>query len=165
MSGKRYGSESEAPIVPFELNVRHEDPETGREESRWHEFNARPRTDAGGLLALSSTSTGTEQVGVVLRLMNRILLNSDGVPSQWEATVLPVPDDAPEDYEPKFRGPDGVLYPMAEAKRFEEHNAGSSRRRLMSLIEGEYTSVDTTDLTAVLQDMIGSAAGRPTTAR
>ncbi len=63
----------------------------------------------------------------------------------------------------KFRGPDGKLYPMAEAEQFLKPEAGSSRRRWRALMEDdEDVVVDGDALSKLFEWLVGLAAGRPT---
>jgi hypothetical protein len=166
MSGKRYGRLRAEPIalVDFELQAMRED-STGEPREEWHEFTARPQSDAGDLAALSATGDdGLAQMNIVVKMIKKMVINSDGVPEQWQPTELDAPDPLPEDYEPKFRGPDGELYPMDQAIKFTEPAKGSSRRRLMHLLFEDEATVDINDLSEMLKDMMGKASGRPTTA-
>jgi hypothetical protein len=166
MSGKRYGRLRAEPIalVDFELQAMRED-STGEPREEWHEFTARPQSDAGDLAALSATGDdGLAQMNIVVKMIKKMVINSDGVPEQWQPTELTAPDPLPEDYEPKFRGPDGQLYPMDQAVKFTDPGVGSSRRRLMHLLFEDEATVDINDLSEMLKDMMGKAAGRPTTA-
>jgi hypothetical protein len=63
----------------------------------------------------------------------------------------------------KFRGPDGQLYPLAEAERFLKPEAGSSRRRWRALMEeDDDAEVDGEALGKLFEWLVGLAAGRPT---
>jgi hypothetical protein len=166
MSGKRYGKlrAEPIPLVDFELQAMRENG-AGEPQEEWHEFTARPQSDAGDLAALSATGDdGLAQMNVVVRMIKKMVINSDGVPEQWQPTELNAPDPLPEDYEPKFRGPDGNIYPMDQAVKFTEPHKGSSRRRLMHLLYEDEATVDINDLSEMLKDMMGKASGRPTTA-
>lgn len=166
MSGKRYGKSRErVALVDFELQAMRED-DHGEPHEEWHAFTARPNSDAGDLAELSASgSDGMAQMNVVVRMIKKMIINSDGVPAQWEPIELNAPDPLPEDYEPKFRGPDGELYPMDQAIKFTEVSKGSSRRRLLHLLYVDEATVDINDLAEMLKDMMGAASGRPTTAQ
>lgn len=122
-----------AERVPFEFTVlRDEEPET-------HEFRAKVIIDASGLAHMFHANQESPERSLVglFRIIARLIDNKDGVPAQWEPTPLPLPKEVKEAEEAqlKFRGPDGEIYPMAEAVQFTAFEAGSSRRRWLHLME------------------------------
>lgn len=160
MAGKRYHAQNPAEIakVPFELEVWRDG------ASEIHEFTARPQADAGSAMTFSlSGEDGERKARAVFRMMSKMLSNDDGVPSQWAPSVLPKPKNAGASYVPKFRGPDGKLYPMDQAGRFTDPAAGSSRRRWDYLMfEDADVTVDIGVISQILEDLIGEAADLPT---
>ncbi len=148
-----------APRETFEFTVlRDEEPET-------HTFNAVCQTDAAALaLMLSSVEKHPERSMIGLfRMIAKMLDNKDGTPSKWQPTPLPTPEDATEDHETKFRGPDGALYTMDQAARFSPFEAGSSRRRWLYLMEDDdEVIVDADDLVKLFEWLVSVAARRPT---
>lgn len=159
---KTYGPDTvpEVPRIPFDLRAIHEDPETGKRTVRTHHFMAAPDPSAGDFLrfALAAEQGGGALLIVLRDILPRMIVNDDGVPAGWEYRALPKVfqpigiqtavgepghlnevdvlgafDETPEPVE-NFRGPDGQIYPEPERKRFEEFDAGSSRRRLAQLM-------------------------------
>jgi hypothetical protein len=162
MSGKRYRSLNPATIdpVPFELEVYRDG------VSEIHEFTARPNIDIGPMLKVAQDLNDVAKMApIVIRTMSKMLDNTDGVPLDWEVVPLEKPGNAGPNWEPKFRGPDGKLYPMDKATRFTAVTAGSSRRRWAYLMyEDDGASVDLATMMEIMQDMISVAANRPTPA-
>jgi hypothetical protein len=182
---RTYGPDTvpEVPSIPFSLNVIRES-DDGARQIETHHFTARPDPSAGDFtrFAMAQSSENGGDLLLVLRdVMARMIANDDGVPLQWEYHELPPGVKAPtaevavtgtfEDslaapVEPNFRGPDGQIYPASERKRFEEFDAGSSRRRLHHLMfESTTAKVHVDTVTEIMKDLFGSAAGRPTIAR
>jgi hypothetical protein len=165
MMVKRYHSvnPAELPTVEFELAVWRD----GLEEI--HHFTARPQTDAGAMIEFSrSSNDGERQARAVFRMMSKMLINTDGVPSQWVPTIVDKPKNAGADYQPKFRAPgapagDGKLHPMSEAGKWTDPAKGSSRRRWDNLMfEDQDITVDIGVVSEILTDLAGDAAGLPT---
>jgi hypothetical protein len=176
---KTYGPDTvpEIPTVPFSLNVIHEDPASGTREIRTHDFTGRPDPSAGDYhrFALASKEGGAGLMIVLADILPRLVANDDGVPFGWEYKALPgkvVADpkaavfgtyEEPE--EEQFRGPDGVIYPVTERKRFEEFDAGSSRRRLYNVMfEDANAKVSTQIVGDIMKDLFEAAGERPTRA-
>lgn len=132
-------------------------------------------------------------VDAIFEMKNAIrsmLDDEDGTPADWSPTVLPaearVPsnelvgwpseedgdaqavaghleDDDDEERPAQFVGPDGVVYPMSDAGKFEEFSAGSSRRRWIELMDGDNNlTVSAKTISKVWRWLIGEAADRPT---
>jgi hypothetical protein len=160
MAGKRYHAQnpSEIPLWPFELVVWRD----GQEEV--HEFTARPQADAGAtLMFTTSGEDGERKAQAVFRMMSRMLRNDDGVPDQWVPEPMERPKNAGANWLPKFRGPDGKLYPMDKAAQFTDPTKGSSRRRWnWMMFEDDAVTVDIGVIGKILEDLIEEAAGRPT---
>jgi hypothetical protein len=163
MTVKRYGGGSKTAQrldqpVEFELELlRFDDPEV-------HTFHAVRKADT--LLAARFMSVADDDPGAVLRLVTKLISkmldNSDGVPVQWSPDVLPKPKNAGPKYEPKFRGPDGKLHPVADAGKFLEFAAGSSRRRWEALVIDEDATVELEALAEIARDLISATTDRPT---
>lgn len=180
---KTYGPETvpEVPEIPFDLRAVHEDPQTGRKEIRTHHFIAKPDPSAGDYyrFALAANSDNGGDLLIVLSdILPRMISNEDGVPFQWEFKALPSGVAAPQEpgeevavlgaYSDElvtvetvnFRGPDGQIYPEPERKRFEEFEAGSSRRRLHALMfTDENVKVEIQTVAEIMKDLF-SAAGK-----
>jgi len=142
-----------------------------------HSFNAVGRTDIGSLVftLVSATTKPEDALSGMMRMIAKMLDNRDGTPAKWRPTPLPLPgkeDRVPsgtdsedldeEEAVVKFRAPNGALLPMAEAGRFTEFNAGSSRRRWLELMQDDELTVDAEPLTKLFEWLVGLAAGRPT---
>jgi len=136
------------------------------DEPEEHQFRARVVTDIGSLLVALNASrrdnTGKAVQGAAL-IIARMLDNKDGTPARWSPEPLDPPEDAAEDWEAKFRAPDGNTWPMGEAEKFTRFEAGSSRRRWLYLMEeDDEVVVDAKDLMALMEWLVRMAAGRPT---
>lgn len=164
MAGKRYGGGAKAAqrldqAHQWELEVLRFD------EEEVHEFTTVRKVDT--LLAAQFMNIGEDDAGRLLRVIGKLigktLDNADGVPVQWAAVALPKPKNAKAGYEPKFRGPDGKLYPMDQAVKFEEIGQGSSRRRWEALLVDEDATTALDSLAEITKDLIEvSTGGRPT---
>lgn len=183
---KTYGPEQprEIPEVPFSLRVEHEDPATSERTIRIHDFIGKPDPSSGDYARFSLAGDSPDSSAMMRCLMDilpRMIANNDGVPAQWEYEELPtgargtgvqaaggevgvIVTDLPE-REPRFRGPDGQIYPASERKRFEDFDAGSSRRRLYNLMFVDPDArVQMSTVTEIMKDLFAEAAGRPTSA-
>lgn len=134
------------------------------DDEETHDFTAVRKADA--LLAARFMGFTDDQAGELLRLcgllVGKTLDNSDGVPVQWTPEPLPKPRNAGVRYEPKFRGPDGELYPMSHAEKFTEFSAGSSRRRWQALLADNEFTCDMEVFVEIVKDLIEAGAGSPT---
>lgn len=174
------GTVPEVPRVPFDLRAVHEDPQTGERTIRTHHFMAAPDPSAGDFhrFALASEQGGGALLICLGQILPRMIVNEDGVPLQWKYEELPpgtrptlraggeTPGDAlevlgtmdDEEPEPNFRGPDGQIYPASERKRFEEFDAGSSRRRLYALMfEDDTVKVEMQTVAEIMKDLFAMA--------
>jgi hypothetical protein len=185
---KTYGPDTvpEIPEIPFALRAVHEDPQTGKREIRTHQFIAKPDPSAGDFYrfaraASSKENSGGELLIVLSDILPRMIANDDGVPFQWEYRELPqgveiqagpssdvaVLGTLEEELEPipNFRGPDGQIYPEPERKRFEEFEAGSSRRRLHALMfTDENVKVEMQTVAEIMKDLFAAAGKGRTSA-
>jgi hypothetical protein len=161
--GKTYESINQATVqrLPFNIKVfRNGLPEI-------HGFTAAPVMDLGSvLLYLRGDEDSAGQA--MLRLVTVNLDDSDGVPADWQPTMLPKPKSAGADWVPKFRAPgaphgDGKLHTMDQAHRWTDRDAGSSRRRWNYLMFEDPGVVVTIEvLREVIEDLMAAAAGHPT---
>lgn len=180
----------DAAPVEFTFYVLRDD------EPEGHTFKARPQAHAGDLLKLltadDSEEGGERAFRALVSTIAKSMVNKDGVPAQWSPDELPrveradppaygydqwpsgeprtrVPDDEPDEREPSYRGPDGVIYPLSDAKqlaRFTDPQAGSSRRRWLHLMNNDDECTVTLDsMLDLAKDLIAAAAGRPTSGR
>lgn len=186
---KTYGPDTvpEVSRIDFDLRAIHEDPTTGKKEIRTHHFEAAPDPSAGDFhrFALASKKGGGDLLIVLGDILPRMIVNDDGVPAQWKYEELPpkvvrdeLPGPAPTQLQrtnegalvlgtmddgepvPHFRGPDGQIYPEPERKRFEEFEAGSSRRRLYHLMfVDENVKVEMKYVAEIMKDLF-EAAGK-----
>lgn len=171
---KTYGPDTvpEVPEIPFSLNVVHEDPASSKKELRTHEFIAKPDPSSGDFyrFALASTSEGGGELLIVLaEILPRMIDDSDGTPFKWvfkPRTSRPTkPGDPDADVVVTFRGPDGEIYPEVERKRFEEFDAGSSRRRLHHLMfTDENAKVKIQTVAEIMKDLFAAAGKGPSSA-
>jgi hypothetical protein len=187
MMPKTYGPDTvpEVPKIEFDLRAIHENPETSEKTIKTHHFTAAPDPGAGDFhrFALASQKGGGDLLIVLGDIMPRMIVNDDGVPAQWKYKELPakvvrreVPGSAPDDSTghglavlgtmddgepvPHFRGPDGQIYPEPDRKRFEEFEAGSSRRRLYNLMfEDVNVKVHMQTVAEIMKDLF-EAAGK-----
>jgi hypothetical protein len=160
---KRYGGgsvQAQRLDTPYEFELeglRYDDPEV-------HSFTAVRKADT--LLAGKFMNLSDDQAGRLLRLctllVGKTLDNKDGVPVQWAPDPLPKPKDAGDDWEPKFRGPDGKLHPMHQAEKYTAFAAGSSRRRWAALVEDEEFTAEMETLAEIVKDLISRSTGTPT---
>ena len=160
MTKKRYApknSGASAPVHEFEFAFLRD----GVEEV--HEFAARPRfgwketAGAISLMGVMDGKTGHGELGYAVRyldgILRRSLVNDDGTPEKWTATVVdghftdPAGDHVPEE-----------LLPLVEA-----FDAGSSRRRWVHLMtRDDDVTVEQGQLMELFDDLMTVAADRPT---
>jgi hypothetical protein len=186
---KTYGPDTvpEVPKIEFDLRAIHENPETSEKTIKTHHFTAAPDPGAGDFhrFALASQKGGGDLLIVLGDIMPRMIVNDDGVPAQWKYKELPakvvrneLPTASPTELQrtgegalvlgtmddgdpvPHFRGPDGQIYPEPDRKRFEEFEAGSSRRRLYNLMfEDVNVKVHMQTVAEIMKDLF-EAAGK-----
>lgn len=163
MAGKRYHAQnpSELQPHPFEIEVyRGALPEV-------HEFVARPNAELGPLIRMYKViDDAMASAEIALKILVKQMDDQDGTPLDWEPKPLKKPGNAGENWEPKFRGPDGKLHTMDKAPGFLDPAKGSSRRRWQRLmLEDDGVSVDANVLMEIMQDLVSAAMGaRPTPA-
>jgi hypothetical protein len=160
---KTYTSLNQAtvPRLPFNLEVfRNGSPEV-------HGFTAAPVMDLGSVL-MFMRGHEDEMGQALLRLMLVNLVDDDGVPADWSVQMTERPKNAGADWQPKFRAPgppagDGRLHSMADAARYTDPNAGSSRRRWSHLMfEDDGVIVSAEVILEIMKDLMAQAAGLPT---
>jgi hypothetical protein len=153
--GKVYDMDDEGDVatIPFNVVVRRR----GAKET--HSFLARPVQDIGSALAFAS-GDGSKMARAAVKLLARMLVDDDGVPSAWEFLALAADTANPF---PSFAGPDGQRYPLGRAGEFTDVAAGSSRRRWNYLFyEDEDVTIRADVLVRIVQDMVEASAGIPT---
>lgn len=166
MSGKRYGTLRAEPIEPvdFELLAHGED-DDGNPVPVWHQFTARPQTDAGDLAAFAfAGDDGNRLMSVLIKLIRKMVINNDGISEKWTAEPVERPENAGPDYVEKFRAPNGKLMAMDHAGDFADPALGSSRRRMLHLLLESDEVVEMEDLSEIVKDLMSIAAARPITA-
>jgi hypothetical protein len=166
MSGKRYGTLRTEPIEPvdFELLAHGED-EDGNPVPIWHQFTARPQTDAGDLAAFAfAGDDGSRLMSVLIKLIRKMVVNNDGISEKWTGEPLERPENAGADWVEKFRAPDGTLMTMDRLAEFSDPSLGSSRRRMLHLLMESDEVVEMEDLSEIVKDLMSIAAARPITA-
>jgi hypothetical protein len=144
------------------------------DEPEDHRFVARGVLDTASLSAtLQAARVAPEQaLGGIMRMIVKMLDNSDGTPARWQPTpwTEPLPgrdddgfvtdDDEDERY---FKGPDGQPITAEQVEKLQLFESGSSRRRWRYLIdEDDELVVDTKAIMQLFEWMVGLAAGRPT---
>ena len=110
-------------------------------------------------------------IGSMTRMLAKQMDNKDGmVKASWKLQHLPKPVDLDADeeaeWEPQYRGPDGVIYPVSDtatlAKWEDQANWTTKRRWLHLMTENDDAIVDLEDLMSVAEYVIEVATGRPT---
>lgn len=137
-----------APTVEFSVDFDHDG------EIREHHFTAHPKITYGDMVGLKTHQKDTQ--GGVLPYLDRIIRRSlddtDGVPLKWE------PDIAAGE----FTTPDGNQAPLADLPKYQDFDAGSSRRRWAELIESDDAVVDFEQVMGVFEYLAEAVADRPT---
>ncbi len=160
MTKKRYAPKSSgtsAPVHEFEVVFLRD----GVEET--HEFAARPKfgwketAGAIGLMGLMDGKTGPGELGHAVRyldgILRRSLVNDDGTPEKWAATVV----------DGHFTDPAGDHVPEELLALVEAFDAGSSRRRWVHLMtHDDDVTIEQAQLMELFTDLMAVAADRPT---
>jgi hypothetical protein len=142
-------------------------------------------------LAASNNAGNVKAVLKVKDAIRKMLDDNDGTPLDWQPSVLPddvrvptnelagwpgeeVADEIAEavsgelhsdesESVPQFLAPDGTVHPLAEAFKFEEFSAGSSRRRWVELVDGDNNlTLKATTVMKIWRWLISEVAERPT---
>jgi len=147
---KRFGRKSRTAIPVVDFTVAFEI--DGEEVD--HLFSARPQITYGDMVGLKRHEKDTE--GGVLpyldRIIRRSLRNDDGVPANW----------APVIRDGEFTNPDGTSCPVEDLPKYTAHEAGSSRRRWIALIESEDAVIEFDVVMSLFEWLAGEVgAGRP----
>lgn len=158
---KRYGNTRQQRLDdPFEFELAG----LRDDEEEIHTFRVVQKADT--LMATRFMNVSDDRVmelfPLIISLISKMLDNKDGVGANWAPLELPKPANAGPKYQPKFRGPDGKLHPMDQAAKFEDYNAGSSRRRWRALVVDNEFTVDVEALADIARDLIEQSTGRPT---
>lgn len=139
------------------------------DEQESHLFTAvrKPDTMLMVRMMIAGDDMGAEEIQRMLRMIGKTLDNTDGVKEAWSATPMSKPKNAGKNWEPKFRGPDGKLYPMdaPEREKWEDFAAGSSRRRWTRLVSDDEFQVAAETLGEIARDLVEAGSARPTGAR
>lgn len=110
-------------------------------------------------------------IGSMTRMLGKQMDNRDGaVRASWKPEQLPKPVDLDPDeeaeWEPSYRGPDGVIYPFSDtatmAKWQDQANWTTKRRWLHLMNDNDDAIVALDDLMEVAEYVIELATGRPT---
>lgn len=168
MSHKVYGKGSKEDRrlpepVTFELwGIRDDEEESHLFKAIW-----KPDTMLMARMMMAGDDLSAEEIARMLRMIGKTLDNSDGVKESWQFEPLDKPKNAGKNWEPKFRGPDGKLYPVdgPDREKFEDYEAGSSRRRWGRLVRDDEFQVDAEVLAEIAKDLVEAGTGRPTGAR
>lgn len=144
---------SPAPLVEFSLDAIRETVVEGRTEqtAERHEFAARPRMSYGDVLGMVKNEDNARALTFLDRMIRRALINDDGTPERWTPRMV---DD-------HFTAPNGDHTPAGQLPRFEEFEAGSSRRRWAQLITSDDVTIDMDQVNGVMEYLTEEAAGRP----
>jgi hypothetical protein len=137
------------------------------DEEESHLFTAvrKPDTMLMVRVMMADNDLGPEAIGSLLRMVGKTLDNTDGVKESWVFEEAPKPKNAGAGYEPKFRGPDGKLHPLDMRAKFEDYDAGSSRRRWNALVLDDDFQVEPETLAEIAVDVVEAATARPSGAR
>jgi len=160
LTKKRYAPTSSgtaAPVHEFEVVFLRD----GVEEV--HEFAARPKfgwketAGAIGLMGVVDGKTDHGELGLAVRyldgILRRSLVNDDGTPERWTATVV----------KGHFTDPAGDHVPEELLVLVEAFDAGSSRRRWVHLMtRDDDVTVEQGQLMELFTDLMAVAADRPT---
>jgi hypothetical protein len=148
---KKFSRKKNSPaiaIVDFEVEfIRDEVPET-------HAFRARPDITYGDMVELKrhENDSNGKVLPVLDRIIRRSMLNTDGAKTGW----------APAVKDGKFVAPDGKEHPVEDLPKFTSHEAGSSRRRWIELIESDSAYVDFETVMSLFEYLAEEAGRRPT---
>lgn len=147
--GTRKGKPAE-PLTEVEFEVEFE--RDGEFEE--YTFRAKPQITYSDMVALKKHESDDQ--GAVLpyldRMIRRALRNDDGTPIRWRA----------EPKGGKFTAPDGSEQPVADLAKFTAHEAGSSRRRWVELVESDDATIHIDDVMNIFEYFAEVAADRPT---
>lgn len=159
---KMFGSSDVTPVRREKFTfryVRDDEPES-------QVFTALAVTDMAALAKLFSDAENEPDQAVVgmIRLIAKLIDNSDGVKAGWKPKVLP--QDEGYDGPPMFRAPygprKGQPVPYDELSEFQDPAVWSSRRRWLALTDDDDVILQEEDLSALFQWLVGLAANRPT---
>lgn len=147
-----------------------------QEQERSFEGQLVVRMSGGDLARITSLAKNEDQesVSATVRLLGKMMDDKDGaVPLRWEPKQLDPPadldDDERDEWEPTYRGPDGVLYPFSDdvaMAKWDDRANWTTRRRWVDLMEkDEDAVVELEDLMALAEWAVGLASERPTRPR
>lgn len=167
---KRFGGRERPQAQEFELETFTED------GTNTHRFRLIPIIPAGHVTAIMDAldHEAEKTFGLIAKLMARVLDNRDGVSAAWEGVEFADPAEGDDSYDPDdirmfFTGPDNEVYAADDGYRaeFEAFDAGSSRRRWLSLMDpdNQTDAVHLGDMVDIAKWVVGLAVDRPTEAR
>ena len=150
-SKKRFGRKKAAEKVPpvtfsVVFDVDGEEVE--------HSFTALPSLTYGDMVGLKrhEADENGKVLPVLDRIIRRAMLNKDGTPLNW----TPVVKDG------ELTAPDGKLVPANDLPEYTKHEAGSSRKRWVELIESDEAVVDFEQVMSLFEYLCEVSADRPT---
>lgn len=129
--------------------------------------------DLANILQAVKTSS-PDVVPQLIKLLTKLMDDSDGiVPRKWAPDLLDKPVDLDEDelaeWEPHYRGPDGLLYALSDedvlAKWNDVANWSTRRRWVEFMEEDDDAVIELEDLMSIMEWVIGLASERPTRPR
>jgi hypothetical protein len=148
---KRFGKKKDSAPIP-ETSFSVDFSRDGKEEE--HFFVARPQLAYGDMVGLKRHEQ--DEDGKVLpvldRIIRRAMRNDDGTPVNWK----PVVQDG------EFTAPDGKLVPANDLPKYTAHEAGSSRKRWIELIESDDAVVEFEQVMALFEHLCAVSSDRPT---
>jgi hypothetical protein len=119
-----------------------------------HFFTALPTLTYGDMVGLKrhENDENGQVLPVLDRIIRRAMLNKDGTPTGWK----PVVKDG------ELTAPDGKLVPANDLPKYTAHEAGSSRKRWIELIESDDAVVDFEQVMALFEFLCEASSARPT---
>jgi hypothetical protein len=148
---KRFGKKKDSAPIP-ETSFSVDFTRDGVDEE--HFFNARPQLAYGDMVGLKRHEQ--DEDGKVLpvldRIIRRAMRNDDGTPTSWKPAVQ----------DGEFTAPDGKLVPATDLPTYTKHEAGSSRKRWIELIESDDAVVEFEQVMALFEHLCAVSSDRPT---
>ena len=164
---KRFGGRERPKTEEFEMVTITEDG-----EPNVYQFQLIPVIPASDAVTLMEALEHEphKSVGLISRLLSKVLDNHDGVRASWQ----PVPLDEEglkglKLKEPSYLGPDGEPYPFSDEvalTKWTAREAGSSRRRWALLMDpSNNESIELMDLIEIAEWVVGLGTDFPTQPR
>lgn len=166
---KDFGGNTRKPVrEEFGLTYTNDEGESQRFEGQ-----VAARSDGSGFVRMMRALSGDGSAlgDVLFSLLLKHMDDKDGaVNAKWELKELPPPadldDDELEEWQPCYRGPDGVLYEMRDEvtrAKWEDRTTWSTRRRWRELMLDENAIVgldDLMDIAEWVMSLVGKGATR-----